>query len=249
MSAQDGGGGGGGAADQQQSEEQTAVKARNVSFFYNKKVQALYDVSLTLPRGCRCLLVGDNGAGKTTLLKLFGGQTSTRLGTLTVLDEPADFSPSLNLRRAYLGGDWGRRIVPFAGVTALTADIGVAEMMTKLQAEFPERRKKLFELLQIDESWRMHQVRIQRPGGAVTVWHSVVACKCRGLDLCTPQMALAGVAQPTRTQTTHTHTHKHTAHDTHTSSCVFLIHSPLLPALAGTTRRCPTDSAGACRSC
>ena len=135
----------------------TAVRVSKVDFFY-RKVQALYDVTLTLPRGCRCLLLGDNGAGKTTLLKLLGGKTSTLYGNINVLDEPADFSPKLNLRRAYLGGDWGKRIVPFAGVTALTADIAVHEMMTKLQQQFPERRKMLYELLQIDGNWRMHQV-------------------------------------------------------------------------------------------
>jgi len=143
--------------DETQKEE-TAVRVENVDFFYPGKVQALYNLSLVLPRGCRCLLVGDNGAGKTTLLKLLAGRTSTLYGNLTVLDHPADFSPSLNFRRAYLGGDWGKRVVPFAGVTALTADIAVHEMMSKLQAEFPERRKKLFDLLQIDENWRMHQV-------------------------------------------------------------------------------------------
>lgn len=137
---------------------ETAVRCQKVDFFYANKIQALYDVSLVLPRGCRCLLVGDNGAGKTTLLKLLGGRTSTLYGQINVLDHPADFSPSLNLRRAYLGGDWGKRIIPFAGVTALTADIAVHEMMSALQAEFPERRKMLFELLQIDENWRMHQV-------------------------------------------------------------------------------------------
>ena len=148
-----------GAADQvEQEQEPTAIRIDNVDFFYANKIQALYKVNMVLPRGCRCLLVGDNGAGKTTLLKLLGGRNSTLFGNISVLDHPAVFSPSLNLRRAYLGGDWGKRIVPFAGVTALTADIAVHEMMSKLQAEFPERRAMLFELLQIDENWRMHQV-------------------------------------------------------------------------------------------
>lgn len=146
------------ASKEENKPEETAVRIENVDFFYANKIQALYKVSMVLPRGCRCLLVGDNGAGKTTLLKLLGGRNSTLFGNISVLDHPAVFSPSLNMRRAYLGGDWGKRIVPFAGVTALTADIAVHEMMSKLQAEFPERRAMLFELLQIDENWRMHQV-------------------------------------------------------------------------------------------
>ena len=79
-------------------EEVTAVKCEQVDFFYGK-IQALYKVDFQLPRGCRCLLVGDNGAGKTTLLKLLGGKTSTLFGRMSVLDYPADFSPQLNLRR------------------------------------------------------------------------------------------------------------------------------------------------------
>lgn len=143
--------------DQQSNVDSSAVRVHEIDFFY-RKIQALYKISFALPKGCRCLLVGDNGAGKTTLLKLLAGKTSTVYGDITVLGEPATFSPYLNLKRAYMGGDWGKKIVPFAGVTALTADIAVKEMMQSLQAQFPKRRAMLFDLLQIDENWRMHQV-------------------------------------------------------------------------------------------
>ena len=32
------------------------------------------DMTVALPRGARCLLLGSNGAGKTTLLKILGGK-------------------------------------------------------------------------------------------------------------------------------------------------------------------------------
>merc|ERR1711871_10095 len=49
-------------------------------------------------------------------------------------------------------------VVPFAGVTILQADIRVGDMMRKLQDRFKERRDKLYDLLQINENWRMHLV-------------------------------------------------------------------------------------------
>ena len=55
-------------------------------------------------------------------------------------------------------GDWGKQIVPFAGVTAMTADIEVGDMLQSRQKRFPERRDKLVELLQINLKWRMSQV-------------------------------------------------------------------------------------------
>jgi CCR4-NOT complex subunit CAF16 len=40
----------------------------------------------------------------------------------------------------------------------LQADIPVHGMMKQLQADYPERREELIEMLGIDVNWRMHQV-------------------------------------------------------------------------------------------
>jgi len=79
-------------------------------------------------------------------------------GKLRVLGKDSYFEPCLNSRRAFLGGDWGKQIVPFAGVTAMTADIAVGEMLKTRQERHRARRDKLVELLQIDLKWRMCQV-------------------------------------------------------------------------------------------
>ena len=51
------------------------------------------------------------------------------------------------------------RTVAFAGYGCpLQADIPVHGMMKVLQAEYPERRQELLELLGIDPNWRMHQI-------------------------------------------------------------------------------------------
>ena len=110
-----------------------ALDVQHVSFKYGK-VEVLKNINLSIPQGSRCLLVGDNGAGKSTLLKLLGGRHSkfnstshllspelTRLspilltvvtdGKLQVLGTDSYFNPSLNARRAFLGGSipWPNR--------------------------------------------------------------------------------------------------------------------------------------------
>ena len=49
------------------------VEVRNVSFGYGTGPQVLHDVSLTIPAGTRCALVGTTGAGKTTLAAVVAG--------------------------------------------------------------------------------------------------------------------------------------------------------------------------------
>ena len=54
----------------------------------------------------------------------------------------------LNFERSYLDTDWGMRTVAFAGYGCpLQADIPVNGMMKVLQAEYPQRRDELIELL------------------------------------------------------------------------------------------------------
>lgn len=100
------------------------------------------------------------GAGKTTLLRIVGGKhhiiSDGEKNHVSILGHESMFSPKLNLLRSYLGGDWGKRTVAFVGYgVPMTADIDVKDLMTDLQNEFPERREKLYKLLDIDEEWNM----------------------------------------------------------------------------------------------
>jgi len=143
--------------DDGEGKEVLACSCKNLNFSYGK-VQVIHDLNMQLPKGSRCLLLGDNGAGKTTLLKVLGGKKMCVDGDVRVLGLEAVFTPSLNLRRSYLSCNWGKTIIPFAGMTAVTADIAVKDMMRSLQDQFPERRKLLYKLLQINGDWRMHRV-------------------------------------------------------------------------------------------
>ena len=51
-----------------------AIVVDRLSFSYPDATPLFRDLSLALPWGARCLLLGQNGAGKTTLLRLLGGR-------------------------------------------------------------------------------------------------------------------------------------------------------------------------------
>jgi ATP-binding cassette, subfamily C, bacterial len=53
--------------------EGTDVEVRGVSFAYGTGPEVLHDVTLSIPAGSRCALVGTTGAGKTTLAAVIAG--------------------------------------------------------------------------------------------------------------------------------------------------------------------------------
>jgi len=115
---------------------------------------------MQLSPGARCLLIGANGAGKSTILRILSGRHLTKPDSAVQLFGRSAFHDTrLNFERAYLDTDWGMRTVAFAGYGCpLQADIPVHGMMKQLQADYPERREELIEMLGIDVNWRMHQV-------------------------------------------------------------------------------------------
>lgn len=130
-----------------------AIEAKNLNFSYDNKL-ALKNLDISLKKGSRCLLVGGNGSGKTTFLKLLAGKKLC--DNLLVLGKHSFSDTTLNHQRNFIDQNWGLRTVAFAGNNIpYVADIKVNEMMSNLQKEYPERRKKLLELLEINENWSM----------------------------------------------------------------------------------------------
>jgi len=142
------------------NQEPLHINVNNLTFGYVGREPVLRDLNMQLTNGARCLLIGANGAGKSTILRILSGRHLTKPDdAVMVLGRSSFHDTSLNLERAYLDTDWGMRTVAFAGYGCpLQADIPVHRMMEKLQAEFPERRDELIELLGVDPNWRMHQV-------------------------------------------------------------------------------------------
>ncbi len=122
------------------------VEVEGLSFAYEGGPPVLKDLSFTLERGLRCLLLGANGSGKTTLLSLLAGRHLIDDSRVRVLGRPVFQDTSLVNDIAILGGDF-----PF------DVDVGVSEILERRTAD-PERKRQLIEVLGVDVNWRMSRV-------------------------------------------------------------------------------------------
>jgi CCR4-NOT complex subunit CAF16 len=125
-----------------------AIEIRGLTFAYPRTDRAVLDsLSLSVPVGARCLLLGANGVGKSTLLRLVAGRHLVADAAISVLGRPAFRDTTLAGEVAFLGGAF-----PFS------ADISVAEILDGRPRVDPARRRRVLEILEIDPAWRMHQV-------------------------------------------------------------------------------------------
>jgi len=67
------------------------IELKNVSYAYNEK-PVLVDISCSISKGERIVLLGVNGCGKSTLLKIIGGLIFPDKGTYTFKDRVIDRS-------------------------------------------------------------------------------------------------------------------------------------------------------------
>lgn len=132
----------------------TTIEINHCSFSLENK-HIIHNLTCSIKRGSRCLLVGGNGAGKTTLLRLLAGKHICK--GITVFGKDVYHDRTLNFSRSFLHQNWGLRTVSFAGQNIpYVADIMVKDMMKDLQNKYLERRNELLKLLDINEEWRMH---------------------------------------------------------------------------------------------
>jgi CCR4-NOT complex subunit CAF16 len=125
-----------------------AIDVARLTFAYpGAQVPVFRDLSLAIPGGARCLLLGANGVGKSTLLRLIAGRHKLPREVLRVLGRPAFEDTTLAAEVAFLGGPF-----PFS------ADISVAEMLAGRTGIDPHRRARMLDLLDVDPGWRMHRV-------------------------------------------------------------------------------------------
>ena len=127
-----------------------AVVARDVDFSYRvdvsrgvtlaEPVPALKGISLSIPRGGRCAVLGANGAGKSTLLRLLAGRHTPDNGVASILDEPCR-SPKLNGRVAYVpAASSGVRFCSCRLRDGVEVDASMAYVATPSDRERNERR-------------------------------------------------------------------------------------------------------------
>lgn len=139
-----------------------AISVKNLTFEYKKPGSkprvALRNLNFELPKGSRCLLLGANGAGKSTLLRILSGKHLCKENSVKVLGKDA-FYQTLGLSGiSFLGTSWVKTVAYAGNNIPYQADIPVSKLMTELQKEYPERRKRLYEILEIDPNWKMHEV-------------------------------------------------------------------------------------------
>ena len=144
-----------------------AVVVKNLTFSYQtvdgRPVAGppqINDVSFSLPTGSCTLLIGANGAGKTTLLKVLGGQSMVPKDAVRVLGLPPFHTTGLisDGVLSYIGGTWSQDVA-FAGYSVpLTGDFPAGQMISSIGGVPAERKRRLLDVLDINENWRMHRV-------------------------------------------------------------------------------------------
>ncbi|KAH7105450.1 P-loop containing nucleoside triphosphate hydrolase protein [Auriculariales sp. MPI-PUGE-AT-0066] len=145
-----------------------SIDVDNLSF-YHGTAKALDDVTFTLRRGDRCLLIGHNGSGKSTLLQLVAGKRLIKHGHIRVFDGIDVFRQTPE-GLTFLGTEWAMNPV-------VRGDIAVDQFLNSVGGyRYKERRDRLLDILDIDLDWRMHQIsdgerrRVQLCMGLMAPW-------------------------------------------------------------------------------
>ncbi|KAG8733919.1 CCR4-NOT regulatory complex component [Ceratobasidium sp. 423] len=106
---------------------------------------ALIDLSLSLPKGSRTLLIGANGAGKSTLLQILAGKRLVQSSEVRIFgrDVFRDSPPGIT----YLGTEWAMNPV-------VRSDIVVSHFLDSIGGyRHKARRDRLLDILDVNLDW------------------------------------------------------------------------------------------------
>jgi len=134
------------------------IEINNLTFKYSMldKKAVTNDLTLSIPQGTRCLLVGSNGAGKTTLLNVLGGKHMASEAAVSVLGQPcfSNTHPGITV----LSGQWSKTMAGGAGVPYQN-DVSVEAMLAAINEDVDaDRLAELLYILDVNLAWRMHMV-------------------------------------------------------------------------------------------
>jgi CCR4-NOT complex subunit CAF16 len=134
------------------------IEINNLDFGYNDKT-IFKNLSLEFQSNNCYILAGLNGCGKSTLLKMIGGKVLCEYEKIKVLNKDPFRDTSLNNDVTYIDNDWGKQSVAFTGYNMpLQSSLQVKEMMLNVKKLYPQRNKKLLEVLDINPEWRLNAV-------------------------------------------------------------------------------------------
>ena len=124
-----------------------AIAIRELDFAYAPGAPVLRALTLDVPTGARCLLVGANGSGKTTLLSILAGRHMAADAAVRVLGRPAFSDTSLVHDVSFIGGQF-----------PLDVDLTVDELLARRADADAARRERLLDVLDVQRGWRMNRV-------------------------------------------------------------------------------------------
>merc|ERR1711966_117965 len=136
------------------------MRVQSLTYAYPGCEPAVRDFTLELPAGSRCLLLGANGAGKSTVLRVLAGKNMVPRETITVCGGSPFHDTALTCSGeiSYIGGAWTKDVAFAGNDMPLQGDFSAREMLYNMPGVEEERRLKLIDVLDIDLTWRMHQL-------------------------------------------------------------------------------------------
>jgi len=145
------------------------VSIKNLTFIPQGALEpALDNISLSLPKGSRTLLIGANGAGKSSFLQILAGKKLIKDADVKIkgLDVFYQFPEGVT----FLGTEWAMNPV-------IRNDIVVSNFLDSVGGyRHKGRRDLLLDLLDIDLDWHMHNIsdgerrRVQLCMGLMVPW-------------------------------------------------------------------------------
>jgi len=126
------------------------VQVSNLDFRFDSNLPfVLRDVTMTVARGSRTLLIGANGAGKSSLLRILAGRHFHSPSKVQVLGRPAFHDTTLGRVVAHLGERWGYEAM---------GDITVEKLVGGLENPDWERIHMLMDVLEVEWEWTIYRL-------------------------------------------------------------------------------------------
>ncbi|KAG6854800.1 hypothetical protein C0991_001227 [Blastosporella zonata] len=149
------------------------ISVSNLTYRHQSDTSAepsLNDVSLSLPRGSRTIIVGANGAGKSTILQILAGKRLVSTEGAHIFVKGRDVFRDSPPGVTFLGTEWAMNPV-------VRGDILVSAFLDSVGGyRHKERRDRLLDILDVDLDWHMHKIsdgerrRVQLCFGLMVPW-------------------------------------------------------------------------------